>query len=271
MSKVLIIGGSGYIGQAIYKELCGYMDTYSTYFTNRSFAKNQHFFHFDVERNGIDQIIAQVRPQIIISALRGNFEAQVDMHQYLTKYVSKHDCKLIFLSSANVFDTFVNFPSYEYDKTFSESIYGRLKIKIENMLMRLPQKKWAIARMPMVFGAQSPRVKELRLHIDNKVPYEVFPNLVMNVASDRKVTQQLHYIINRKRSGIYHMGSNDLIHHNEFIAELVAALQLKKPVYKSVYTANFDRYLAVLPRDHKLPKHLQYEHHAVLRDVLLLK
>ncbi len=30
----------------------------------------------------------------------------------------------------------------------------------------------------------------------------------------------------------------------------------RTPIYKNVYTSNFDRYLAVLPRDNKLPKHL---------------
>ncbi len=271
MSRVLIIGGSGYLGNAIYRELCGFLDTYGTYFTNKSFANNQHFFHFDMEAGGIEEILDEVRPSIIISAIRGNFETQIELHHFLTRHVAFRPAKLIFLSSANVFDTFVNYPSYEYDKTFSESIYGRLKIKIENMLMRMPQKHWVIARAPMIFGPQSPRIKELKLHIENQVTYEVFPNLVMNVASDRRLTQQLHYIINRKRSGIYHLGSTELVHHDEFIESLIAALQLKKPVYKNVFTANFDRYLAVLPKDHKLPKHLQYTNEDVLKDILMLK
>ncbi|MDP5043371.1 MAG: dTDP-4-dehydrorhamnose reductase, partial [Leeuwenhoekiella sp.] len=55
----------------------------------------------------------------------------------------------------------------------------------------------------------------------------------------------------------FHLGSNDLIHHQEFINEIIAKLDLKiKPNFKLVYTSNFDRYLAVLPKDNKLPKHL---------------
>ncbi len=48
--------------------------------------------------------------------------------------------KFIFLSSANVFDAYSKYPSYEHDKTLSHSIYGHFKIKIENMLLRLPKK-----------------------------------------------------------------------------------------------------------------------------------
>jgi len=55
-------------------------------------------------------------------------------------------------------------------------------------------------------------------------PYEIFPNTVINLASDYFVTQQLHYIINRNRWGIFHLGSVDLVCHNEFISQLVTGL-----------------------------------------------
>ncbi len=268
MSKILILGASGFIGNALYRELCSYVDTYGTYFTNRSFRSNQHFYNFDVERDAIEDVLKKVRPTIIISALRGDFEGQIAVHKDLVTYVKEHNCKIIFISSANVFDAFTNYPSYEYDKTLSQSIYGKLKIRIENMLMRLPQKKWVILRLPMVFGATSPRIKELRLHLENDIPYEVFPNLIMNVTSDRKLTQQVHYIINRNRSGIYHLGSKDLVHHDEFVQEVVSLISKKRPIYKNVYTTNHDRYLAVLPKDHKLPKHLQCVYQEVLDHII---
>jgi hypothetical protein len=109
----------------------------------------------------------------------------------------------------------------------------------------------------MVFGAQSPRVNELKLHLELDAPIELFPNLIMNVISDKKVTQQLHYIINRNKHGIFHLGSKDLVHHDDFIKDLVSKIGAKTPKFKLVYTTNDDRYLAVLPKENKLPKHLQ--------------
>ena len=35
-----------------------------------------------------------------------------------------------------------------------------------------------------------------------------------------KLTQQIHYLINRNKTGIYHLGSNDLTHHEDFIKEM---------------------------------------------------
>lgn len=258
--RILILGASGFLGQALYKELCHYYDTYGTYHTGRIYSDNRHYFHFDMETDDIYDVLEQVQPQIIISSLRGDFQSQVETHEDLSDYVRLSKCKLIFFSSANVFDAFSNYPSYEHDKTLSLSKYGRLKIKIENLLMRLPEQRYIIARLPMVFGSTSPRIKELKAHIEQKAPYEVFPDLVMNVASIDHITRQIHYMINRKRKGIFHLGSYDLVHHDEFVKEMVEKHGYGSVTYKNVYTSNFDRYLAVLPKDNKLPKHLQYSY-----------
>lgn len=134
----MILGASGFLGGTLYRELCPYYDTYGTYFTNTSYANNQHFLYFNLETDPIESLIESVKPSCIISALRGNFEDQVEIHKEITTIIAGRNIRIIFLSSANVFDAFSNFPSYEYDKTLSESIYGRFKIKIENMLLRLP-------------------------------------------------------------------------------------------------------------------------------------
>jgi dTDP-4-dehydrorhamnose reductase len=267
--RILILGASGFLGNAIYKELCSYFKTYGTYqVSNKSYEKNNHFFQYNIEEDDIFEILDIVKPTIIISALRGDFSKQVLAHQHLTEYVFAKKIKILFISSANVFDGYIKYPSYEQDKTYSNSVYGHFKIKIENMLLRLPKQQVAILRLPMVFGAQSPRVLEMIQLINEKEPVEVFPNLIMNVTTDSKVTQQIHYIINRNKYGIFHLGSNDLVHHDDFIKEIISTLELKHPpIYKRVYTTNDDRYLAVLSKSNKLPKHLQILSQDILTDL----
>mgnify|MGYP000917294073 CR=1 FL=1 len=147
------------------------------------------------------------KPTIIISALRGDFYAQTIAHQHITEYLESNDCKIIFLSSANAFDGYSKYPSYEFDKTLSDSIYGHFKIKIENMLLRLPKKKTIIVRMPMVLGAQSPRVKEIKQHIEAKTAVEIFPNIIMNVTTESKVTQQIRHLQAGAMQGTGNIGS----------------------------------------------------------------
>lgn len=256
--SILILGASGFIGNALYKELCAYFRTFGTYFTpNSQFDNNNHFFNYNVEEDDIFEILEATRPSIIISAIRGDFGHQIIAHRHIAEYVSSYDCKIIFLSSANAFDAYSKYPSYELDKTLSSSSYGLFKIKIENMLLRLPKEKVVIARLPVVIAPHSPRVKEIKQHLADKTAFEVFPNVIMNVTTDSKVTQQIHYIINRKKFGIFHLGSTDLVHHDDFMKEIVKKISQDYLQYKLVYTTNEDRYLAVLPKFNKLPKHLQ--------------
>ena len=92
--------------------------------------------------------------------------------------------------------------------------------------------------------------------MDTNEPIEVFPNLIINVTNDDRLTQQIHYLINQDKYGIFHLGSTDLIHHQDFIKEVVKRLGNYHPTLKKVYTTNDDRYLAALPKENKLPKNL---------------
>lgn len=268
----MIIGASGFIGNALYKELNSYFDTYGTYHTDDPFyEKNQKFFQYDMELEDISILLDNLKPSIIISTVRGNFNSQWDMHQRIIKWITQHRCKLIFISSANVFDTFSNFPSYEYDKTFSESVYGRFKIQIENALMRLPTNKYVIARVPMIFGSGTPRIQEIKTLYNLHVPIEVFPNVIINITTISKLTQQIHYIINRNKKGVYHLGSTDLIYHKDLIEEICDQLELDTPIFKQVFDSNNDRYLAVLPKDNLLPKNLQITTKQVIAATLIKK
>jgi len=265
--RILILGGSGYLGQAIYKELAPYFKTFGTYFSKEKlFGRNHHFIHYNLQEDDLHDVLNACQPDIVISALRGDFYAQTIAHQHLFEYALAQGTKIIFLSSANTFDAYSKYPSYELDKTLSHSIYGHFKIKIENLFLKLPQRQVVILRLPMVFGHNSPRIEEIKDHIHSSQPVEIFPNLIMNVTSDQKITQQIHYIINRKKYGIFHAGSTDLVHHDEFIKELTGILTLDNVNFKHVYTTNQDRYLAVLPKFNKLPKHLQITSDRVLEE-----
>ena len=148
---------------------------------------------------------------------------------------------------------------------------GNSRIKIENDLLRLPTAKYVLARLPMIFGNNSPRIFELDQAIENDIPIEVFPNTIINVNNDIRLSQQIHYIINQQLTGIYHLGSTDLIHHFDFIKLLIQRRYHKKAVFKQVFTTNQMRYLAVLAKENKLPSNLLFSYSEVLDDLTLIK
>ena len=266
MNNILILGGSGFIGYSLYKELSPFFKTFGTFKSNINFKKNKHFFKYDIGRDNIEKLLIKLKPSIIISSLRGSFENQIILHNSLISYSKKLNFKLIFLSSSNVFDSFHNYPSYEYDKTLSESKYGIFKIKIENAILRMETKNFVIARLPMIFGVNCPRIKEMKDKMDDKKPFEVFPNSIINVNSILKLCQQIHFIINHGLNGIFHLGSTDLISHHEFFKKLAIHRNFDKIVFKQVFTINDLRYIAVLPRENKLPSHLTITCDEVLSD-----
>ena len=266
MNNILILGGSGFIGYSLYKELNPFFKTFGTYYSNNNFKKNKQFFKYNLEKNDLEKLVTKIKPKIIISSLRGPFESQIILHNLLINYSKKFNFKLIFLSSSNVFDSFHNYPSYEYDKTLSESKYGVFKIKIENAILRMETKNFVIARLPMIFGVNCPRIKEMKNKIQEKKPFEVFPNSIINVNSILKLCQQIHYIINQGLNGIFHLGSIDLISHHEFFKKLAIHRNFKQIVFKQVFTINDLRYIAVLPKENKLPSHLTITCDEVLSD-----
>ena len=270
-NRILILGASGFIGNIIYKELTSYFDVYGTYNTaNKALDDNNVMFQFNVEKDNINDTLKKVNPNYIISSLRGPFKDQLRVHQELLNYtLSSVDCKIIYLSTVNVFDGKGKFPSYENDSLLADSQYGKYKVMQEKAIYKLPNSKFAILRLPLVLGVNSPRIIQLKEASKNKTDFEVYPNMIISISTANKIAQQIHYIINKDLSGIYHLSSNDMIHHSELFEEITNKLELKNIVFKNIFKSNKDQYLAILPKYNKLPENYQITTSQVIEDCLL--
>ena len=266
MIKVLIFGGSSSVGSAIFKELNPFYDLYATYYTQTKFRSNKRYKYYDLETDPT-LILAELNPDIIISGLKGNFNLQVKYYDKTINYCERFKSKLMFISSSSVFDSFINYPSYEEDKTFSQSIYGRFNIHIENKLFRMKNSNWTINRSAMIFSSKSKRINQIKESVIKLNPIEIFPNLIININSENLFAKQLHYMISRSLCGIFHHGSNDLINHEELIKNIVKKLKLKEVNYKYVYTTNNNRYLSLLSNKNSFPKHLNFKFDSILEKI----
>ena len=267
MIKVLIFGGSGYLGNTIFKELNPFYNVYGTYFNNTNFKNNKRFFYFDLN-NDLSVLLKKIHPTHVISSLKGDFNDQTLFHNELIKHCDNKKIRLLFVSSSNVFDSFTNYPSYENDKTFSESIFGRFKINIENKILRMRSKKWVILRSPMIFDKNSPRIKDIISKSKESIAIEIFPNLIVNINSAKIFAKQIHYIISRNINGIIHHGSKDLVNHDEYIFFFFLKLEIKKVNYKYIYTTNENRYLALFSNKNIFPDHLHFSYDKTLDDLV---
>ena len=270
-NKILILGASGFIGNVLYKELLPYFDVYGTYnSSNPEFDNNKIMFQFNVEHDDINVILNKVKPNFIISSLRGNFKDQFKVHQEVLNFVLESiDCKIIYLSTVNVFDAKGDLPSYENDSLLAHSDYGKYKVNQEKALLNLPKSKFTILRLPLVLGVNSPRIIQLKEAVKNKADFEVYPNLIISVTTANKIAQQVHYIINKNLNGIYHLASNDMIHHLDLFEEISDKLELKNVIFKNIYTSNEDKYLAILSKHNQLPKNYQITISEIIEDCVL--
>lgn len=266
MIRVLIFGGSSSIGTAIFKELNPFYDLHATYYKQIKFSSNKRYLYYDLKDDPVF-ILNKLNPDIIISGLKGNFNLQVKYYDKIIKYCEAFNSKLMFISSSSVFDSFVNFPSYEEDKTFSQSIYGRFNIHIENKLFRMKSSNWTINRSAMIFSSKSKRIDQIKESIINLSPIEIFPNLIININSENLLAKHLHYMISRNLNGIFHHGSKDLINHEELIKIIIEKLNLKAVKFKYVYTTNNNRYLSLLSNKNSFPKHLNFTFDSILEKI----
>tara|TARA_B110000444_G_C18850182_1_gene604942 strand:- start:3576 stop:4397 length:822 start_codon:yes stop_codon:yes gene_type:complete len=269
VKNILILGGSGTIGSAVYKELAPYYNTFSTFYKNEKYS-NKNTFYFNLSKSSLTSILKKSKPKLIINSLKGLSDDLLVVQKILIKFCLDNDCRLMLISGSNVYDAFHNYPSYEYDKTLSKSKYGRLQIKLENLVLKLPITKHVIVRSAMAFGSKSPRIKEIDISIQKRTPIEIYPNAIINFSSLWRLTQQIHYIINHNLSGIFHLGTKDLISHSELIEKIVESRYFIKPIYKRVYFSNEITYLAILNKKNNLPSHLYYNIEEGLNDLELI-
>ncbi|MEZ4857742.1 MAG: sugar nucleotide-binding protein [Flavobacteriaceae bacterium] len=268
--RILILGASGFIGNTFYKELLPYYDTFGTYASQETlYAENQVFFKCIVEENTISKILQKVQPTIIISALKGEAKALGKTHQILCDFVSKTKSKLLYISSAAVFDGKGDFPSFEKEAPLPESYLGKLHYSIEKIVKQLPKDQWAIVRLPLVLGVNAPILIQLKQAAKHHAAFEVFPNLIISATTQNKMAQQLHYIINQDLKGIFHLASEDVMHHDELFKEISEKISHKKPIFKKVYSSNEDRFLAILPKQNSLPKNYQITLEEVIAECTL--
>jgi dTDP-4-dehydrorhamnose reductase len=134
-----------------------------------------------------------------------------------------------------------------------ESAYGNYKYAVERLLLESIPAQTAILRLPFVLGVHSPLLFQLRQAAKHRATFEVFPNLIITVTTADKIAQQVHYIINQGLDGIFHLASDDMVHHEDLFTEICEKIGSEMPIFKRVYRRNDDNYLAILPKHNKLP------------------
>ncbi|MEH7379178.1 sugar nucleotide-binding protein [Bacillus sp. JJ1533] len=230
MEKVLILGASGLVGRALIDEFKDEFDLYGTYSSSllTSLSDGKQFQLEVKDINKMREIIRSIKPDIVISCLRGNFVHQLRFHKELALELRNSSSRLYFFSTTNVFDGDCSRPHTEVDIPISESDYGKFKIECENMLKEILDEQVMIIRIPAIWGKDSPRWNLLKESIKQNKMIDVYSNLVCNNLLDVVLAKQLRFIIEHKLKGIFHLVSEDMITQGQFFEQIISKFSIEK-------------------------------------------
>lgn len=260
--KVLVLGASGLAGSAILQALQA--EGHSVSGTCRA-ASDPALLPYDSEEpQAIVPLLERVRPDVVVSCLRGDFTRQLDSHRLLAQFLYRHHGKLIYLSTANVFDGDLSRPHYEEDPPCSDSTYGQFKIACETLLQACLGEDLVILRPPEIWGLDCPRLHTLTQRLRAGSPLQTYENLSVNYTVDTQIARWIVFILEHGLQGIFHVGTQDLSDYTVFLEQLAEGLNLPRPGFDIVRN-DIPQYQAVLPGRREIPARLQISVDDVLR------
>lgn len=244
--RVLVLGASGYLGGVITRRLAA--AGFEVWGTCRSAAGTGRLLPLDAaDPDAPDALLDRFAPQGVVSCLRGPFEAQLRCHGRLAAYACRApEVRVVYLSSANVFDGELTRPHTEAEPPCPKSDYGRFKAECEALLCRSLGPQCAVLRLPQVWGPASPRFCELRRAVAAGAPVDAAENLFLNAALDVQVACITESLLRAGGQGIYHVGTRTACGQAEFLRLVCARAGLAAPALR-VERLPENEYFAVLP------------------------
>lgn len=268
--KILILGASGYAGSKIREMLLTeYHDVYGTYFTkNENYEKDSSMFKYELGKDEtLKQILESLNPDIIISSLTGDFSLILYAHKIITEFLAeKQNKRIIFISTANVYDGALQDVHTEIDMPKAESEYGKFKIDCENVLSNKLDENAIIIRVPEIWGIDCPRIRKFKSNITNQLPIQTFENIYVNYTTNKQIAQWILYIIKNDLRGTFHIGSKDICEYIEFQNSLYKKLNLPTPLY-TIKKFDTKLYQVVLPNRKEIPDYLQMTISQIIDDI----
>lgn len=254
MSKILITGSNGFIGQEIVNQL---LNTEGDELIAVSRGKNrvEHEKDFiyrsaDVcDQETLEQIIAEYKPDTVIHTVAmANVDRceedpiecsriNVDPVKYLAQLAEQHNFHLIYLSTDFVFDG-LNGPYREDDQTRPLNHYGVSKVEAERCIQQ-SSCVWSIVRTILVYGAPYERNRSnlilwVKSSLENKQNINVVTDHYRMPTFVGDLAKACLEIARRKAYGIYHISSDEIFSVYEIAQQVADFWKLDKSLIRPV-------------------------------------
>lgn len=253
MKKVLLLGGTGLVGGAINRAI---KDDYKMVLTagNHDIEGCLRLRTDEPER--LLTVLDKDDPDIVISSFRGDFGEQFRFHEALAGWLAGKDKRLIFISTANVFDGDLSRPFTEEDTPVPDSEYGKFKRDCEAMLQKKLAERLIIFRLATVWAAECPRVSRLKEYSGTGKPLHSYRGSMVNITLADQIGGYVKYVLEHDLTGVFHVGTTDTVDYSEFEKMVCEALDIIPPEFES---ETFDKivFQAVIPARKDIPERLR--------------
>lgn len=253
MKKILILGGSGFIGTKLVERLQsnpGY-EIISTYHAHLPHLRHSRWIKLDInDRQQLQEMLSRISPDIIINLItyaQGSSHVEacqknpkkcslvnVSPTRIIAAYCHKKKrVKYIFVSSSQVFSRKGKHTEHDLPLPWNE--YGRTKLQAENIIARLPN--YAIIRPCVVYGIPLPfQHGNIVTHIYKTIragkEFTAYTDMLRSPGYVQDVVRLVEKITLQDARGIFHVpGDSTSIY--EFAKAIAAFFNLDARYLKS--------------------------------------
>lgn len=253
MKKILLLGSSGLVGRAMEKAL---REDYQI-IPAAGHGKPEGGYCLPAEEpEKLLEVLERENPEIVISTIRGDYQAQMRFHEALTDWLRGKEKRLLYVSTANVFDRDLSRPRTEEDPPVPESEYGIFKRDCEAMLTEKLGERLIIFRPPSVWAPACPRIQALEAHSRSGEPHRTIQGDAVNVTLARQMGDYAKYVLDHDLRGIFHVGTTDTVDYFAFEKMVCEACGIEPPEFE-VEEVVPQAYQAVLPAREEIPEEMQ--------------
>lgn len=223
--KILIIGSDGEIGSYIFSKFKD--SSFQIYGTSKR-NKDESIIKFDLLDRHLPFDLAEFDACIISASINSieycdknpHFAHQVNVISTikLIKECIKKNIFLIYFSSVSVFNGKRSFFKTE-DTPSPFTNYGKYKLEVENFIQKEYFDMSAILRFTKVISEDTPIIKKWLLNHKLRRQIIAYKDKYISPISLKQIYMSLNIILERKLSGIYHIGNHKELSFYEFALE----------------------------------------------------
>ena len=260
--KLLVLGGSGLIGNALLKNSKNEFDILTTFYKNHISIKNVRSFQYSFpnDLNNLRELLEKEKPDVLVNTMgysnidfcelnKSDTEMlHVEVTEKICKICENIGTKQIFLSSDYVFDGEKGNYS-EDDVPNPVNYYGLSKLKAEQLILKNPIN--TVIRTSVIYDW------DYRARFFNSVIKNLQNNQEINATTDvynsvtflDNLVESIFKVITLNQNGIFHVVDSACVNRFEFAEMIAKIFQLDKNLIKMVSVQDESKNIAKRPKN----------------------